>query len=116
MHLVYTKTGIYEAKNTEKRPFEPPEHKQRYGVGQITQDKIGLYIATNPLILRNFNIDETVYILSPGSVEHFQDSIMYYMDLYIHDITKLNQLIEDLQTENQDLRKELKSQKNLDDY
>lgn len=41
---------------------------------------------------------------------------MYYMDLYIHDITKLNRLIDDLQTENQDLRKELKSQKNLDDY
>ena len=59
----------------EKRPFKPPEHKQRYGVGQIVQDKNGLYIATNPLILRNSKVDETVYILSPGSVEHLQDSI-----------------------------------------
>lgn len=100
----------------EKRPVKPPEHKQRYGVGQIVQDKNGLYIATNPLILRNFNVDETVYILSPGSVEHFQDSLMYYMELYIQDITKLNRLIEDLQKENHQLKKELQSQTSLKDF
>lgn len=100
----------------DKKPVEPPKHKQRYGVGQITQDKNGLYIATNPLILRNFNIDETLYILSPGSVNHFQDSLMYYMDLYIYQVTKLMQVVDELRKENDYLKKELKCQKTLKDF
>ena len=100
----------------DKKPVEPPKHKQRYGVGQITQDKNGLYIATNPLILRNFNIDETLYILSPGSVNHFQDSLMYYMDLYIYQVTKLMQVVDELRKKNDYLKKELKCQKTLKDF
>jgi hypothetical protein len=105
-----------ELKELTEKPVEPAKHKQRYGVGQITQEKNGLYIATNPLILRNFNIDETVYILSPGSVNHFQDSMMYYMDLHSYQVTKLMQVIDELKKENADLKKELQSQSSLKDF
>lgn len=80
----------------ENKPVKPLKHKQRYGAGRIARDKNGLYIATNPLILENFNIDETVYVLSPGSVDYFRDSLMYYMELYIYQVKKLSGSIDGL--------------------
>ena len=85
------------------KPVKLPKHKQRYGAGRITRDKNGLYIATNPLILDSFNIDETVYILSPGSVKHFHDSLMYYMRLYIYQTQKLRGSIDGLMENNREL-------------
>lgn len=91
----------------DKKPVEPPKHKQRYGVGQIVQHKNFVYIATTPLILKNFAPGETVFIASLGSINHFHRSIEYYMDLYLHDIQRLKALIASLEAENQHLKGEL---------
>lgn len=107
----------------EDKPVKPPEHKQRYGGGRITRDKNGLYIGRNPLILETFNVDETVYVLSPGSFEHLNDSLIYYMDLYINQTQHMSGVIDGLmevnhklREENDYLKKELQCQKTLKDF
>lgn len=107
----------------ENKPVKPPEHKQRYGAGIITRDKNGLYIATNPLILENFNIDETVYILSKGSLDHLYDKITFNMELFIYQTQYMSGVIDGLMEDNRKLReendyfkRELQCQKTLTDF
>jgi len=102
------------------KPEKPPKHKQRHGAGQITYDQNGLYIATNKLILDTFSVDEYVHVLSKGSLKNLYNQIMYYMKLdfyhcnkYVKIIKALVSINEQLEKENEMMRKELKTQRTL---
>lgn len=86
-------------------PEKPPEHENRYGGGQITKDRLGIYIATNPKILKDFNVDEEVYVLSKGTINHLYDQIYYYQKLNIYQFQIRLKYTQKLKNQNQQLQK-----------
>lgn len=93
-------------------PIKPAAHKNRHGGGQITKDRLGIYIATNPMILDDFNVDEEVHVLSKDTIEHLYEQIYYYQKLNIYQfqirfnqIHKLKKTIQNLNNRNKQLQK-----------
>lgn len=95
-----------------QKPIKPPKHTSRHGGGQITKDRFGIYIATNPKILEDFNVDEEVYVFSKDTLEHLYDKIYYYQELNIYQfqirlkyMQKLKNTIQELNKRNKQLQK-----------
>lgn len=95
-----------------KEPIKPSEHTYRHGGGQITKDKLGIYIATNPKILEDFNVDEKVHVISKDTIEHLYRQMEYYQKLNIYllqtdyqNIRELTKKVQMLNKRNKQLQK-----------
>lgn len=96
-----------------EKPVKPLKVKHRCGGGRIIQDRLGLYIATNPLILDDFQVDEEVYIYSKETIEDLYNQIAYYLKLNYYTFQVYSRYTQKLENKILELNKELKQQKTL---